>query len=546
MFSTLKVGNWVGKVDKFLSVLALLTYLVGGQPPRGTELTAFLCSNSSAEARSVYCHEGAVIISQSYSKNRSAQGKDRRAVRFLDDVTSQLYLAFLVALKPLYNKLLATVPLVPASGASPKHPHHLFTKLGAEWSEDKVSDVFQDTASEYVWGGHGLSTLRQGLDAIAKVELPHKLVLDPLEETMEAVFEQAGHSARTSTNNYGLDASAPGGVDTWTLLKSQAASTFWHSVLLLTSLKHPTFRESPTDFTSSPASSHATSPKDYTRRFGEVGGAVWSGRGVELAGQATPPPTGEELRGDWTASLDTYGSLPPLRFCSPFTNTPPPVLGKETHENLLRDLRQASGSPDASFKSTTQALAFNLLLNSRNDGVVVLQTGGGKTFLLSALGRANPDKVTVVVFPLVSLRETYFLQASSKPNAPSIAVWTTLARDPGKALFRGLVLVGNEQALSNEFKVFLDALQSQGALARVVVDEGDVPLTSGDFRPNLQQLYRLRRHRVPLFILSAKLPPSSVPALCEVYRLPCPTVVRATKTSRANLCYEVRVSSGLG
>lgn len=371
-----KIAKWVATVDEFQRYLVVITYLVGGQPPRGTEIAAFLCSNSEGERRTVLFHEGSAVFSQGYSKQRSATGRDRPAVRLLDDKTSQLYLAFLVVVKPLYNFLLTKAPLAPGR-QSPPNPHHLFVTQGVRWTGDSVSAAFKELVPDFLWRGHGLSTLRQGLDALAKAELPRHLVLSTLEETMVAVVEQAGHSAQTAAMRYGVDEDSPGGVDPMMFLQSHAASTLWHEALGLSSLKHPAFREHSTDFTTTPSLSKVPSTRRLPRGFEEAGGAEgpfhqeWA-----PAPQAARAPQLEE--GEREGQDILQSTLPPLRLFSPYTCRPPPVLSKAYYETILSVFRRASGNPAASFRSTQQALAFSQLLHSSGDGVIVLETGGGQ------------------------------------------------------------------------------------------------------------------------------------------------------------------------
>lgn len=134
--------------------------------------------------------------------------------------------------------------------------------------------------------------------------------------------------------------------------------------------------------------------------------------------------------------------------------------------------------------------------------------------------------------------ETYYKSASSLRGGPQVELWDNLHGSEAKHDFKGLLLVGSEQALSSAFERYLDVLHLNGLLARVVVDEAHLALTSGDYRPNLQSLLYLRRHSVPLFLFSGTLSPPALPQLASVYGLPCPTVVRS-KTDRPNLRYKV-------
>jgi len=61
-FKPLVIKQMQAKIERFLGLLLALVYLTAGQPPRGTELVTARHSNAVAGPRTVYVHDGKVMI----------------------------------------------------------------------------------------------------------------------------------------------------------------------------------------------------------------------------------------------------------------------------------------------------------------------------------------------------------------------------------------------------------------------------------------------------------------------------------------------------
>ena len=108
-----------------------------------------------------------------------------------------------------------------------------------------------------------------------------------------------------------------------------------------------------------------------------------------------------------------------------------------------------------------------------------------------------------------------------------------------------IVFVGAETAAVNDdFLTFLSELQMQGKLARIVVDECQVPLTSASYRLSLVHLDRLRVIPCQLVLLTGSLPPLLQPELEDIFLLGSAEhglqYVRET-TNRLNVEYRIEI-----
>jgi hypothetical protein len=100
------------------------------------------------------------------------------------------------------------------------------------------------------------------------------------------------------------------------------------------------------------------------------------------------------------------------------------------------------------------------------------------------------------------------------------------------------MIVGVENAASDEFRGHLKQLHAMRRLDRIVVDECHVIITQADFRSVMDKLEFLRTLPVPLVLLTATLPPSMQAVLESSLHCPAPDVLRGP-TYRPEIEYSV-------
>ena len=93
------------KVERFLQLFLLLTYLTAGQPPRGTEHVTLRHSNAVAGHRTIYVHDEMVT---EYDKTMAEYGNHKVVCRFLPERVGKLLVAFLSDALP-FRRLLQTM-----------------------------------------------------------------------------------------------------------------------------------------------------------------------------------------------------------------------------------------------------------------------------------------------------------------------------------------------------------------------------------------------------------------------------------------------------
>ncbi|KJZ69304.1 hypothetical protein HIM_11298 [Hirsutella minnesotensis 3608] len=190
---------------------------------------------------------------------------------------------------------------------------------------------------------------------------------------------------------------------------------------------------------------------------------------------------------------------------------------------------------EAEFRGQQEAV-IRAVMRGESPIVQVAGTGGGKsmTFMLPAF--CAGDGVTIVVVPLVSLRED--LHERCARSEIQSHVWKARQANRGASI----VFVTPESAVTKGFRDFVNRLQSQQRLDRVVVDECHVLLDGvRGFRPQLSELGTvLRDWGVQRVFLTATLAPADEESFFKVAGIEGGRVrMFRSRTTRKNVAYRV-------
>ncbi|KAK4205856.1 DNA helicase, partial [Rhypophila decipiens] len=148
----------------------------------------------------------------------------------------------------------------------------------------------------------------------------------------------------------------------------------------------------------------------------------------------------------------------------------------------------------------------------------------------------SPDGVTVVVVPLVALRED--LHRRCQERGIDSHIWA--GRGANRAA--SIVFITPESAVTKGFESFINRLHGRGQLDRVVMDECHTVLDSErGFRPQLSELGEvLRGFGVQAVFLTATLGPGDVPLFYSRMKLGGQRVcLFRQRTTRRNIAYRV-------
>lgn len=214
--------------------------------------------------------------------------------------------------------------------------------------------------------------------------------------------------------------------------------------------------------------------------------------------------------------------------------------------DLLGHLRAMLGQAAADFRPGQEAVV-RAICRGQPRVLQIVGTGGGKSLSFMLPAYAGHGGVTVVVLPLVALRDD--LVRRCEQAQVRAAVWRSSraeAMDPDAAL----VFTTPESVAGGGFQSYMQRLRTTGRLDRIVVDECHMMLevprenarTGARFREAFAQLGpALAEFGCPLVFLTATLPPRDEAAFFDVAGVAWPPpVVFRSPTTRAQIRYVVR------
>ncbi|KAF9882584.1 hypothetical protein FE257_006232, partial [Aspergillus nanangensis] len=216
-----------------------------------------------------------------------------------------------------------------------------------------------------------------------------------------------------------------------------------------------------------------------------------------------------------------------------------------TEQQIQRRYRLQKARMEQAMQRMTQKAAIQLrgvqgpVLQAIQQGespvVAIMPTGSGKSMLFMLPAWIEPGGTTVVVVPLIALRQD--MQQRCQQLGISCTVWES-RRPPDAA---SIILVTPESAITPDFHSFLNRLQMTQRLDRIVIDECHVILQgSSTFRPAMQRLGQLIQARTQMVFLTATLPPRYEKMFFERIQHAQDSVrIFRARTSRTNIQYRV-------
>lgn len=201
-------------------------------------------------------------------------------------------------------------------------------------------------------------------------------------------------------------------------------------------------------------------------------------------------------------------------------------------------LQSMMGKADVAFRSRVQHEGVAAVLDGRDDMVIVMPTGAGKSVIFQLppfIGPETRAKVTVVIVPLISLLEDH--TRSCKSRGLRVGTWATREN-----LNVDLFLIGVEKVATEGYGVLIGRLCNEGKMGSLFFDEAHLTWMFMTFRPALRYLAYSAvpgNQTIQRVILSATIPPSREEEIAAMHGLVDFKTLRM-KTVRSNLSYSVR------
>lgn len=594
-----EMGEWIRRSYLVMDLLLAMIHLVGGAPGRGTELGSLQVRNSIAVRRSVFVNGRNCMLAPVYCKTRSIKGGVvEPLVRYLDENSSNLLKLFLVLIRPWIiiwhtrdlRKMRTELKEQVREGTISREG---FDSTCKEIDEDteRVSNLLcldpkKTTRISTIVGSvmerHGIRMSfgkyrqwQRGLCKRASGErrllMMANMIADGAsavaDEEEAAILMQGAHSVRTGTMLYGLGKSKLGGfeygLEKYSSILYKKASFLWHEMLGLESPKHsPINYKTPRIMhseTRTQLASNASLRGFRTARMFDFSGAEEIGDGCQrFVGDARHPPNPVEDNGSNHECIEkrAEGLRPfevPSRLSTEVLDSqrgvnevlerfPPDVSRRELR--LVDALRKVTGIARAEFRCSEQREAMELVWESRQDALIVLGTGSGKTAVVTAPIYLEVQ-VTVWITMFRALKEETLRRLRDSGIQSALLREYDMQRMPDVRI----ILATPENVNSDIYESTLLSLYRRDKLRRIVVDEAHVPILSDTYRVHMSRMVYVRpesiRKNVPVVMLSATVPPILVEK--TVRALGCSTESTTEirgNSERSNLEFEIKKISG--
>ena len=527
-------SHWLRTVDTYSTHLYVLVHLCGGGPPRVTEMVEAKLKNTAASKRNVFIVKQRLAIIGSYSKTSKQLQKPKPIARFLDSLTTELLLLFIVFVKPVQCFLLKQSSLDLEATED-----YLFCQGGLKVSDNAICKAFSKALTS-----RGLpltvSLYRQYRTGVAKAYLSD----DKSMKDDQLIFLQAGHTEATARVRYAGGDFNVGELSLAKLEGFYRISMQWHKLIGVDGthkalMVHEKGTENSTNLKSGAPSVFGNLPSNEVNNVGPV----------------TPSSRENQKRANMQNQASSRLKRAKLVQGSPTISArskpnPKPIL--DSVVTCAKDLLRIPQHTPIRFKSEAQRAALmecglqTLIEGYVSSMVIILPTGGGKTLTWAAavlheqrnfniLGNGPP--VTLLILPLISLQQDMLRKC--REYRIRVALWEERYKAGVTVVICSIDIV-----FTRDYERFVTALSAQKRIARIVLDEAHLVLLWKTLRRFAILGSRLRpsqaRH-VPLVCLSATLSNEMVSRLQQVLQLNrcCVKLYRATN-SRHNISYQVR------
>ena len=513
-----------GRVERFREKLWVLMHMMSGGPARSTEIMSIrMVNTANGGARNVYADRGLLFFVTLYHKGFQRTQAAKTVYRYMPRAIGSLLTWYMWLVLPFWQVvqkeikagtvsnpwLWARETVTSSRGGDEGDDEADDEGRGAEekawrrtrqvWSGDKVRRVLRQTTERLARSAIGVSAWRQLAVAIAN----RRLIGTPF----ETAAEDGAHD-EDSGDEYERELAAGMSRSDRAIVASTGHGAHVRGMIYAREMQQGDFGT-------------AMRQNDFrvaSVRWHELFG--FDGAGGEAVGEKrrAPEPDGFE-----SAAHRARGRR----------------LNGLRSTDLSGALRRMMGTDDVRFRGA-QRMTLEKIVGGWPRILQIMGTGQGKSMMFMLPAFCEPAGTTIVVTPLVALRDDMMVRCG-KMGIES-AIW----RDHG-CHAKPIVFVTPETAVTKKFGEFINRLQGKHQLDRVVLDECHYILDiDRSFRPRMAVLgQQVNDWRIQVVYLTATLPPTeeeeffkrmkvSKEELCIIR---CPT-------SRVNIRYRVVAVQG--
>lgn len=460
-----------------------------GQPARGPEIGSIKVSNSIYSARNMYVINGRLCILTMYDKARKRRGNTEYIVRFLSDELSQIFVQYIVHVRPFARAL------------DYRESEYLFGDARGPWAGEQLSRELKTITGKHLGVELTVSSWRQTAVGIAECHLIRASKSwekeeegdedgdnfaegDDEEELQATIFQhavvrQSSHGQRVARDHYAIDGAFLHRLGPELLRVFEQASIAWHELFDL----------------KSDGAGQSKSSVGHRRE----------------ASQQLVPHSGKKIKAEKGVKQEHSAA-----FCK-----------------AMAGLKKIGFSKP---QSEGQAAALELVHQPPATSIIVLPTSSGKSALFFSVAAMAEQQTVIVVVPFAALVDD-MVDRGQKAGL-TCEEWLG-PQSCGE--IQQLVIVSADRAVTGEFGHYAKGLELHGQLAHMFFDEVHVAFTDTSYRERLRELWRLRYMDCPFTCLTATLMVQLEDVLREKLLIPEARLFRRS-TARRTIRYSVQDS----
>ena len=520
------VKEYLKTLLEFKKYCLLLIYLTSGLPLRGTELVTLKYLNSYKDKREIFLDisSNLFIINISYYKGQVLSDKRASNIRYLPLSVSQIFLLYIVLVDPFISflniNLLSSKKLIKNKSLIP-----YFFFVNNRLLDSKDLSLKLNSFSKLIIGQKlGIQVYRQIIIGIIKEFMleklnPKTLLLEEEEDKLkELIAAQSNHSSSIEDLNYGRTNSTFNNINSnlqfkylqfclryFAYFNINSIDILVESYKNLLKIKNKLIIEESLNVSNSLAlrynrsinlkelESSNTLNKKHNRQISSISSDIKVIKRVK------------------TSDLIQLSSLD---------------LNSNTLSSLLKEFLQDN---NASFKSLEQELLIKSILLKIPYILAVLPTSIGKSLAYLLTSSLSISKVTIVILPLVGLKQD-ILRRSKEFNIPSIIFEDTKQ-------FQNLTLVSIETIIEGTFISLVQSLINNNNLDRIIIDECHLLISASNYRSIMFRFKELLLLSTQFVFLTGTLPFSFEEELINILYLQDLSIIRANCT-KSNIAYK--------
>ncbi|KAF7368146.1 ATP-dependent DNA helicase tlh1 [Mycena sanguinolenta] len=199
----MKCRDWLYKLAKLEGLVMLLTDMLGGAPPRGTELVSMLACNTPFRLRN-FCVLGRhIAIVRQYDKTSNITQSDRLIPHSISAVVADITIQIHTFARP-WAQFLASKIWVNDPSVSTAYREMLYMDMGHMFTSDRLGQLMGSKTSGVLGWEVKISIYRQINIAFRRKKCGGAIELIEQETVSTLNAMSSGHSLRTENMVYGL------------------------------------------------------------------------------------------------------------------------------------------------------------------------------------------------------------------------------------------------------------------------------------------------------------------------------------------------------